>query len=41
MRRRGGRSDERMDLLKQQRDDEGERGKESVRMVPFYKHVQK
>lgn len=41
MRRRGGRSDERTDLLKQQRDDEGERGKERVRTVPFSTHVQK
>lgn len=40
MRRRGGKSDERTDLLKQQRDDEGERGKDRVKTVPFYKHVQ-
>lgn len=39
--RSGGKSDERTDLLKQQRDDEGERGKERVRTGPFYKHVQK
>jgi len=40
MRSKGEKSNKRMDLLKQQRDNNGEREKERV-TVPLYKYVQK